>query len=83
MVPLKHLNNFWRTLEIPLINCDVTLTLTWSPTCVITNCTGEGKFKITDTKLYVPVITLSTKDNEKLLEQLQSSFKRVFNWNKY
>ena len=52
MVPLKYLSNFWRTLEMPLINCEVTLILTRSPTCVITSSTGEGKFKITDTKLY-------------------------------
>ena len=83
MVPLKYLSNFWRTLEIPLINCEVTLILTWAPTCVITNSTGEGKFKITDTNLYVPVVTLSTQDNAKLLEQLKSGFKRVINWNKY
>ena len=68
---------------MPLINCEVSLILTWSPTCVITNSTGEGKFKITDTNLYVPVVTSSTKGNEKLLEQLGSGFKRVINWNKY
>ena len=60
MVPLKYLSNFWRTLEMPLINCEVNLTLTWSSTCVITNFTGARKFAITDAKLYVPVITLST-----------------------
>ena len=49
MVPLKYLSNFWRTLEMPLINCEVSLILTWSPSCVITNSTGEGKFKRTDT----------------------------------
>ena len=69
-----------------LINCEVTCVtnceVTWSPTCVITNSTGEGKFKITNTNLYVPVVTLSTQDNEKLFEQLQSGFKRVINWNK-
>ena len=69
MVPLKYLSNFWRTLEMPLITCEVSLFLTWPPTCVITNSTGQGKFKITDTNLYVPVVTLSTKDNEKLLQQ--------------
>ena len=69
MVPLKYLSNFWRTLEMPLINCEVSLMLTWSSTCVISNSTGEGKFEITDTKLYVPVVTLSTKDNAKLLQQ--------------
>ena len=83
MVPLKYLSNFWRTLEIPLINCEVSLFLTWLPNCVITNSTGEGKFKITDISLYVPVVTLSTQDNGKLLEQLKSGFKRVINWNKY
>ena len=83
MVPLKYLINFWRTLKIPLINCEVSLTLTWSPNCVITNSTGEGKFKITDTNLYVPVVTLSTQDNAKFLKQLKSGFKRVINWNKY
>ena len=66
MVPLKYLSNFWRTLEMPLINCEVSLNLIWSPNCVITNSTGEGKFKITDTNLYVPVVTLSIKHNEKL-----------------
>ena len=83
MVPLKYLSNFWRTLEMPLINCEVSLILTWSPTCVITNSAGQGKSKITDTNLYVPVVTLSTEDNEKLLQRLRSGFKRVINWNKY
>ena len=83
MVPLKYLSNFWRTLELPFINCEVNLILTWSSTCVITNSTGAGTFEITDTKLYVPVATLSTKENAKLLQQLKSGFKRVINWNKY
>ena len=83
MVPLKYLSNFWRTLEMPLINCEVSLILTWSPSCVITNYTGEGKFKTTETNLYVLVVNLLTEDNEKLLQQLRSGFKRVINWNKY
>ena len=83
MVPLKYLSNFWRTLEMPLINCEVKLDLTWSSACVITNSTGAGRFAITDTKLYVPVVTLSTQENTKLLQQLKSGFKRVINWNKY
>ena len=83
VVPLKYLSNFWRTLEIPLINCEVNLILTWSKDCVISSATGETKFKITDTKLYVPVVTLSTQDNAKLLQQLKSGFKRTINWNKY
>ena len=51
--------------------------------CVISSATGETKFKITDTKLYVPVVTLSIQDNVKLLQQLKSGFKRKINWNKY
>ena len=77
------MSNFWRTLEMPIINCEVDLILTWSKDCVITNSTGEVKFAITDTKLYVPVVTLSTKDNEKLLQQLKSVFKKTISWNKY
>ena len=53
IIPLKYLSNFWRTLEMPLIYCEVNLILTWSSTCVISSATGETKFKITDTKLYV------------------------------
>ena len=83
MVPLKYLNNFWRTLETPLINCEVNLILTWSSTCVTTNYNGAGTFAITDAKLYVPVVTLSTQENNKFLQQLKSGFKRVINWNKY
>ena len=83
MIPLKYLSNFWRTLEMPLINCEVNLILTWSSTCVITDSTGAGTFEITDTKLYVPVVTLSTQENANLLQQLKSGFKRVINWNKY
>ena len=55
------LSNFWRTLEMPLINCEVNLILTWSPTCVISSANGETKFKITETKLYVPVVILQDK----------------------
>ena len=84
IVPIKYLSNFWRTLEMPLINCEIHLMLTWSSTCVITSSTGAGSFAITDTKLYVrPVLTLSTQDNVKLLEQLESGIKRVINGNKY
>ena len=57
--------------------------MTWSSTCVITNSNGAGTFEITDTKLYVPVVTLSTQETTKLLQQLKSGFKRVINWNKY
>ena len=86
MIPLKYLRNFWRTLEMPLINCEITLDLNWSENCVIvaTNVAAQDTtFSITDIKLYVPVVTLSTQDNAKLLEQLKFGFKRTINWNKY
>ena len=82
IVPLKYLSNSWKTLEMPLINCEVNLISTWSRDCVITNSTGAGRFEITDTKLYVPFVTLSTQDNAKLLQQLKSAFKGTINWNK-
>ena len=82
-VPLKYLSNFLRTLEMPMINCEVNLILAWSEDCVITNSEGEGKFAISDTKLYVPVVTLLTQDNARLLQQLKSGFKRTINWNEY
>ena len=69
IVPLKHLSNFWRTLEMPLINCEVNLILTWSSTCVLiaTNIPNQNAtFTITDTKLYVPVVNLSTQENTKI-----------------
>ena len=65
---LKYLNNFWGTLEILLINCELDLILTWSEVCIISSATGATKLKITDTRIYVPVITLSTQDNATLLE---------------
>ena len=86
MVPLKYLSNFWRTLEMTLINCEVNLILTWSSTCVLiaTSIQNQAaRFEITDTKLYVPVVTLSTQENTKFLQQLKSGFKRVINWNKH
>ena len=71
---------------MPLINCEVNLLLTWSANCVIiyTNVANQNPtFEITETKLYVPVIALSTQDNAKLLPQLKTGFKRTINWNKY
>ena len=86
MVPLKYLSNFWKTLEMPLINCEVNLILTWSSNRVLIATDVQNQnttFEITDTKLYVPVVTLSTQENTKFLQQLKSGFKRVINWNKY
>ena len=72
-----------RTLEMPLVNCEINLILTWSEDWVIFSENGEKKLKIIDTKLYVPVVTLSTQNNVKLLEQLKSGLKRTINLNKY
>ena len=80
---LRYLSNFWITLKMPLINCEINLILTWSEDCVISSVTGATKFKIRDTKLHFPVITLSTQVNEKLLQQLKSDLKRTINCNKY
>ena len=82
MVPLKYLNNFWRILETPLISCEINLILTWSANSVIvsTDVANPGTtFPITETKLYIPVVALSTQDNAKLLQQSKSSFKRTIN----
>ena len=67
---------------MPLINCEVNLILTWSSTCVIVStdvANQNATFEITDTKLYVPVGSLSTQDNYKLLQQLKSGYKRTVN----
>ena len=86
MVPLKYLSNFWRTLEMPLINCEINLILAWSANCVIVSTDIANQnvtFAITNTRFYVPVVPLSTQENAKLLQQLKSGFKRAINWNKY
>ena len=84
MVPLKYLSNFWRTFEMVFINREINLILTWSAYFVISNAAvnQDTTFAITDTKLYFPVLTLSTEDNAKLLQQLKSGFKRTIKWNK-
>ena len=86
MFLLKYLSNFWRTLEMPLINCEVELVLTWSENCVIiyTEIANQNPtFTITETTLHVPVVTLSTQNTVKLLPPLRYGFKRTISWNKY
>ena len=86
MAPLKYWSKFWRALEISLINSEINFILTWCGNCVIiytNNANLNPTFEITETKLYVPVVTLSTQDNAKLLPQLKSRFQRTINWNKY
>ena len=58
VVPLKYLSNFFRSLEIPLINCKIKLNLAWKKECVLSTGAGEAVFIINDTKLYVPIVTL-------------------------
>ena len=98
VVTLKHLSNFWRNLNILLINCEIELILIWSKSCALVDMTviaaGNNndppasvaptglEFQI-ETKLYVPVVTLATENDKKLLEQLKSGFKRTGKWNKY
>ena len=86
IILLKYLSNFWRTFVKPLINCEINLVLTWSVSVFIITGVADGQvqaFAITDIKLYVPVVTLLTHDNPKLLQQLKPGFKRTINWNKY
>ena len=86
MVPLKYQSNFWRILAMPLINCEISLMITWSKDCFLVADSIANQvptFTITDTKLYVPVVTLSTKDNVKLLTQLESGLKRTINLNEH
>ena len=99
-VQLKYLSNFWRTLDIQLINCEINLNLTWSEICVITskatrdadsdanpvvaavNNSTNATFKIEETKLHIPVVTFSTEDGNKLLEELKSGLRKTIRWNK-
>ena len=93
VVPLKYLSNFFRSLEMPLINCKIHLELNWNNNCVMygadTYAGGNNvydraaTFQITSTKLYVPVVTLSAKDNKNLTKQLDEGFKRSVHWNEY
>ena len=89
VIPLKHLSNFWTTLNIPLINCEIELILTWSKICALADMTAANnpptklEFQKADTKLYVPVVTLSKENDKKLLKQLISGFKRTVKWNTY
>ena len=95
VIPLQYLSNFWRSLAIPLINCEVEIILTWTKNCVLAGMTVDAdadpaivaptglELQITDAKLYVPVVTLSKENNIKLLEKLKSGFKKTIKWNKY
>ena len=85
-MPLKYVSNFFRSLEMPLVNCKIYLELTWHKDCMISSVNAAAgqvvSFMITNTKLYVPVVTLSTKDNN-LTKRLSDGFKRTIYWNQY
>ena len=83
VVPLKYLSNFFRSLEMPLINCKIKLNLTWKKECVLSNDAGNDVFIINDTKMYVPVFTLSKEDNKDFIEQQNKGFQRSIYWNEY
>ena len=87
VVPLKYVINFFRLLEMPLVNCKIDLELTWHKDCMISSVNAAAgqviSFMITNTKLYVPIVTLSTKDNNNLTKQLNDGFKRSIYWNQY
>ena len=69
MVLLKYLSNFWRTLEMPPVDCEINLIQTWFPTCFISSGTVANQVStVAITNLYFPIVTLSTQDNVKLLQ---------------
>ena len=83
VVPLKYLSNFFRSLEMPLINCKIKLNLTWKKECVLSTAADDAVFIINDTKLYVPVVTFSKEDNKDFIEQQNKGFQRSIYWNEY
>ena len=83
VVPLKYLSNFFRSLEMPLVNCKIKLNLTWKKEFVLSNQDGAAVFIINNTKMYVPVVTLSKEDNKDFIEQQNKGFQRSIYWNEY
>ena len=83
VVPLNYLSNFFRSLEMPLINCKIKLNLTWKKECVLSTDAGDAIFIINDTKMYIPVVTLSKEDNKDFIEQQNKGFQRSIYWNEY
>ena len=81
--PLKYLSNFFRSLEMPLVNCKIKLNLTWKKECVLSAGAGVAVFIINDTKLYVPVVALSKEDNKDFIKQQNKGFQRSIYWNEY
>ena len=82
-VPLKYLSNFWRSLEMPLTNCKIELSLNWIENCILSTSGTAATFEILDAKLYIPIVTLKTEGNTKLSKLLNEGFKRPIYWNEY
>ena len=83
VVPLKYLSNFFRSLEMPLINGKIKLNLTWKKECVLSTAADDAVFIINDTKLDVPAVTLSKENNTDFIEQQNKGFQRSIYWNEY
>ena len=83
VLPLKYLSNFFRSLEMPLINCEVKLNLTWKKECILSTGGSDAVFIINDTKLCIPVVTLSKEDNKDFIDQQNKKFQRSIYWNEY
>ena len=83
VVPLKYLSNFFRSLEMPLIDCKSKLNLTWKKECALSTDDVNAVFIINNTKMYVPVVTLSKEDNKDFIEQQNKGFQRSIYWNEY
>ena len=91
-VPLKYFSNFWRSVEIPLINCKVELKIKWTKYCLLSAAGNDNVnnndsdnifFPIKGTKLYVPAVTLSAKDKQKVSKLPSKGFERSVYWNEY
>ena len=82
-VPLKYLSNFWKSLEMPIINCKVHLELNWIEDCVLSIAGNSAKFEMADAKLHAPIVTLLTKDSVNLTKQLSAGFEKSAYWNSY
>ena len=83
VIPLKYLSNFFRSLEMPLINFKIKLNLTWKKECALSTDDGNAVFIINDTKMYVPVVTLSKEGGKDFIEQQNKGFQRSIYWNEY
>ena len=83
VVPLKYIINFFRNLELPLINTKLYMELNWTKYLVLCYQNQNSIFQITKCELYIPIVTLNTENNNKLSELLSKGFERTVAWNEY